>query len=123
MDDILKVEFPLGPRTVIMSRPSDSQLFALAVARKPKAGDAPAVNLRFTERIVRFLEALAGPEQWAGIEDDMMESRVSPSDLLDLFSAVSEFDWAAHEKKMADPEPDSPLPIPGRPAPRVVSGG
>lgn len=129
MDDILKVEFPLGPRTVVMSRPSDAQLFALAVIRKPKDGDDPGVKLRFTERVVRFLEALAGPQQWAGVEDDMMESRITPSELLDLFSDVTGFDWAGaagQQQSAAGPE-DQPVhasePVTEKRTPRVVSGG
>lgn len=129
MDDILKVEFPLGPRTVVMSRPSDAQLFALAITRKPKDGDDPGVKLRFTERVVRFLEALAGPQQWAGVEDDMMESRITPSELLDLFSDVTGFDWAgAAGQQQSTPEPEDqpvrvPEPVTEKRTPRVVSGG
>lgn len=121
MDDILKVEFPLGPRTVVMTRPSDNQLFAITVIRKPTETSDPAVKFRFTERIIRFLEALAGPEQWLTVEDDMLSNVVTPSHLLTLFSDVTQFDWDAHAKSVPT-EPDRAPEAPERPAPRVVSG-
>lgn len=125
MDDILKVEFPIGPRTVIMSRPSDGQLFAITVIRKPKENDGPEVKHRFTERIIRFLEALAGPDQWAGIEDGMLADEIKPVQLFELFTDVTQFDWAAHAKQAqaAALEPDAEPAPDARPAPRVVSGG
>lgn len=122
----MKVEFPLGPRTVIMSRPTEGQAFAFAVTRKPREGDGPAVRLRFTQRIVQFLEALAGPEQWAVVEDELMSGDLRPQDLLSLFEDVASFDWAgaAEAQKPARLDITDPLPLTEkRPAPRVVSGG
>lgn len=125
MDDILKVEFPIGSRTVVMSRPSEGQLFAITVIRKPKEGDGPEVKHRFTERIIRFLEALAGPGQWAGIEDGLLAGEIEPLQLFELFTDVTRFDWAAHARQAeaATPEPDTEPAPDARPAPRVVSGG
>lgn len=124
MDDILKVEFPLGPRSVIMSRPSDSQLFAITVIRKPRENDGPEVKHRFTERIIRFLEVLAGPEQWARVEDGMLADEIQPVQLFELFTDVTHFDWSAHEKKVQETAVvTDEEAAPEKRAPRVVSGG
>ena len=122
----MKVEFPLGSRTVIMSRPTEGQAFAFAVTRKPREGDSPQVRLRFTQRIVQFLEALAGPEQWAVVEDELMSGELRPQDLLGLFEDVASFDWAGAAKAQEPEHADAPATVDvaeKRPAPRVVSGG
>lgn len=122
----MKVEFPLGPRTVIMSRPTEGQAFAFAVTRKPREGDGPAVRLRFTQRIVQFLEALAGPEQWAVVEDELMSGDLRPQDLLSLFEDVASFDWAGAAEAQEPEHAAAPATVDvteKRPAPRVVSGG
>lgn len=122
----MRVEFPLGSRTVIMSRPTESQAFAFAVTRKPREGDGPAVRLRFTQRIVQFLEALAGPQQWEVVEDELMSGDLRPQDLLSLFEDVASFDWAGAAKAQEPEHAAAPATVDvteKRPAPRVVSGG
>jgi hypothetical protein len=123
MDDTMKVEFPLGKRTVIMSRPSEGQMLAITILRMPKEGDEAKVKHRFLQRIIRFMEVLAGPEQWQEIEDALLAEEIEPGELLNLFTDVTQFDWTAHAtEQTAVPEPeDEPEPV--RRAPRVVSGG
>lgn len=119
----MKVEFPLGPRAVVLSRPTEGQLFAITILRMPRDGDDAKTRHRFLERIIRFLEVLAGPDQWAEIEDALLSEQVRPDELLRLFTDVTHFDWAAHAKEQAvQPEPED-KPEPERRAPRVVSGG
>jgi hypothetical protein len=124
MDDTMKVEFPLGNRSVIMSRPSEGQLLAITILRMPKEGDEPAVKHRFLQRIIRFLEVLAGAGQWQEIEDGLLAEEIEPGDLLTLFSDVTQFDWAGLAKAQARPSrrPEDESE-PERRAPRVVSGG
>ena len=123
MDDTMKVEFPLGPRAVVLSRPTEGQLFAITILRMPRDGDDAKTRHRFLERIIRFLEVLAGPEQWSEIEDALLSEQVKPEELLRLFTDVTHFDWAAHAKEQpVQPEPEDE-PEPERRAPRVVSGG
>jgi hypothetical protein len=123
MDDTMKVEFPLGPRAVVLSRPTEGQLFAITILRMPRDGDDAKTRHRFLERIIRFLEVLAGPEQWSEIEDALLSEQVKPEELLGLFSDVTQFDWAAHDAHVRpSPRPEDE-PEPERRAPRVVSGG
>lgn len=127
----MKVEFPLGNRSVIMSRPSEGQLLAITILRMPKEGDEPAVKHRFLQRIIRFLEVLAGAGQWQEIEDGLLAEEIEPGDLLTLFSDVTQFDWEAHDPRndaiqhaIEREEAKQGLsPEPERRVPRVVSGG
>ena len=126
----MKVEFPLGNRSVIMSRPSEGQLLAITILRMPKEGDEAKVKHRFLQRIIRFLEVLAGPEQWQEIEDGLLAEEIEPGDLLTLFSDVTQFDWAAHATdalaeaiEREEIKQGARVPAPERRAPRVVSGG
>lgn len=121
MDDILIVEFPIGPRTVRVRRPSEGALFAMTLLRKPADGSDLQGNYRVVQRLVQFLEKITGPDEWAEIQSGMIDEVIKPKDLLDLFGAVLEFDWNAHETKQA-PEPEQALEQ-ARPVPRVVSGG
>jgi hypothetical protein len=123
MDDTMKVEFPLGNRSVIMSRPSEGQLLAITILRMPKEGDEPAVKHRFLQRIIRFLEVLAGAGQWQEIEDGLLAEEIEPGDLLTLFSDVTQFDWAGQAATPETHHVAETIPEPERRAPRVVSGG
>lgn len=119
----MKVEFPLGPRAVVLSRPTEGQLFAITILRMPRDGDDAKTRHRFLERIIRFLEVLAGPEQWSEIEDALLSEEVKPEELLRLFTDVTHFDWAAHDAHVRpSPRPEDESE-PERRAPRVVSGG
>lgn len=119
----MKVEFPLGNRSVIMSRPSEGQLLAITILRMPKEGDEPAVKHRFLQRIIRFLEVLAGAGQWQEIEDGLLAEEIEPGDLLTLFSDVTQFDWAGQATTPETRHVAETIPEPERRAPRVVSGG
>lgn len=122
MDDSLKVEFPMGNLKIVVSEPTDGQLFALALSRKSNDQD----RTRLVTRLIRVLEALTGPDQWDDvIEAALLGGTLGPEAVIKLAADVLEFDWAAHRKPVAatgavpylHPEP---LPAAG---PRVVSGG
>lgn len=125
MDDILKVEFPIGDQgvTLVLSRPTDAQLFVLALTRQPKTDDE---KMKAVQRIVRVLETLSG-DQWADVvEEGMITGTLTPLDLLGVVNDVIKFPWAEHAKTAeAEAALDSTAvePEPVRPAPRVVSGG
>lgn len=125
MDDNtkLKAEFPIGPRTVVVTEPSSSQKFVLALSRKPADDDVEGRE-KLVRRLLRVLEALVGSDQWYDvIEDGMISEEISPEELVQLASQVLRFDWSAHHAPQALPE-ESPEPeTETRPAPRIVSGG
>lgn len=123
MDDTLKVEFPVGDLKIVVSEPTEGQLFALALSRTSKDAD----RARLVQRLIRVLEALVGPQQWYEvIEDCLISGELAPEQLVKLASDVFEFDWKAHR-------PTAPVPAPvHRPntdvtdsasGPRVISGG
>lgn len=119
MDDTMKVEFPVGSRTVTLSRPSENQLFAVTLLRMPADDASPRERHTLITRMLRFLERLAGPEQWREVEGWMLDEEIVPMDLLQLFEDVLKFPWAEHTPAADEPQEK----IPDRPAPRVVSGG
>lgn len=123
MDDTLKVEFPMGDVKIVVSEPTEGQLFALALSRTSKDAD----RARLVQRLIRVLEMLTGPEQWYDvIEEGLISGTLTPESLVKLASDVFEFDWKAHR-------PAAPVPAAvNRPntdvtdsasGPRVVSGG
>lgn len=126
MDDTLKVEFPLGDFKIVVSEPTDGQLFALALSRTSKDADRE----RLIRRLIRVLEMLTGPEQWYDIiEDALISGDLTPEALVKLASDVFEFPWKEHHKPQ--PAPAGTNLAPGEPltevvpasGPRVVSGG
>lgn len=122
MDDILKVEFPVGDLKIVVSEPTPGQQFALSLSRTSSDTD----KNRLIKRLIRVLEALTGPEQWYGvIEDALISGEMEPDALVNLGVAVLNFDWAAHRKPVAAPEPVDIEDVAASPAagPRVVSGG
>lgn len=119
MDDTMKVEFPVGSRTVTLRRPSDNQLFAVTLLRMPADDAPPKERHSLITRMLRFLERLSGPEQWREVEGWMLDEEITPQDLLQLFEDVLKFPWNEHTEESAVP----PEPIPDRPSPRIVSGG
>lgn len=122
MDDTqqLKAEFPLGDLKIVVSEPTPSQLFALGLSRK--SSDADQAHL--VRRLCRVLEALTGPDQWYDvIEDGLISGEISPTQLIEMASAVLEFPWADYRKPVA-----TPIDVVGTPAapdagPRIIPGG
>lgn len=113
-DDTLKHRFRLGETGphLEVSRPTESQLFVLALSRQSADGGE---RLRLVRRLMRVVEAVVGSSQW----DDVIESRMiagtlDPNDLVDFSQAVLGFDWAALAGAQEAPEP-GPLPTEGEP--------
>lgn len=120
MDD-MRVEFPVTDTvSVTVTRPTEGQMLALALSRKPEARED---QMRLVRRLARILEALMGQEQWDDVfEGKMIAGEIPAQALSDLAQAVLSFDWAA----ASTPEPLSEpvaADTPALPAPRVVSGG
>lgn len=126
MDDTLKVEFPLGEggRAVVVRRPTDNQLFALTLIRRPTSASTTQDRATFMARILSLVESLIEPDVWGQIETDMLSGKLSPEDLLRLVNDVLQFRWTTVDAPDAeDGDPDAPVRIPERPAPRIVRGG
>ena len=126
MDDTkLRAEFPIGKRTVIVTEPSEGQMFVLALSRRPADGDAAATE-KLVRRLLRVLEALVGDDQWYNIiEDGMISEEISPDELVKLAAEVVRFDWSAHRPDLPQEDPAVVLgrEQDDRPAPRIVTGG
>lgn len=119
MDDKkLKAEFPLGDLKIVVTEPSDGQLFALSLGRVSSDGD----NSRLVRRLLRVLEALTGPEQWyETIEDALIEERITPEQLIRMADDVFRFPWKEHREPQEVPA-ETPSTPPSA-VPRIVSGG
>lgn len=130
MDD-MRVEFPVTDTvSVTVTRPTEGQMLALALSRKPEARED---QMRLVKRLARILEALMGQEQWDDVfEGKMIAGEIPAQALGDLAHDILTFDWV----KAADPDPlqdaldreearqsGVPAVVPTRPAPRIVSGG
>lgn len=107
MDDTLKHTFPLGSPpaavSVTVSRPTEGQMFILAMSRETAEG---AERMRLIKRLIRVLETLTGPDQWDSvIETAMISGSVTPLELVDFAQKVFVFDWAALEKSLPQPGP------------------
>jgi len=125
----MRVEFPLGAsgETITVTRPTENQLFALTLLRKPTEGSDHKTKHHFIERVIRFLERLTGTEQWSRVEELLFDDVIGAADVLALFGDIMEFEWDKHAPQaqaQADAEAESGMvAVPTRPAPRVVSGG
>lgn len=110
----------MGDLKIVVSEPTDGQLFALALSRTSKDAD----RARLVQRLIRVLETLTGPEQWYDvIEDALIGGTVSPEQLVKLASDVFEFPWADHRKPVTAPANIEGIPAAPDAGPRVVSGG
>lgn len=119
MDDRLKVEFPLGELKIIVSEPTQGQLFALSLSRTSHEGG----RVKAVYRALRVLELLVGPDQWEIIEESMITGDTTPETLVKMTGDVFEFRWSDHKapEDVPDTSPEPPHAPPS--APRVVSGG
>lgn len=120
----MRVEFPIGDtgEMITVTRPSENQLFALTILRKPTEGSDHKTKHHFIERVIRFLERLTGPDQWSRVEELLFDERIGAADVLALFGDIMEFKWDEYATQ-AVPGPAPEEPATTRPAPRVVSGG
>jgi len=93
MDDTTqRAAFPFGDTDLILTRPTDSQIFALALSR---AG-SDAETGRTVRRVLRVLEKLAGPEAWEGVvEEALIEGTVHPEELMRVAEELVKFPWDA----------------------------
>lgn len=125
MDDTLKVEFPLGEggRVVAVRRPTDHQLFALTLIRRPTSASTTQERATFMARVLSLVESLIQPNVWGQIETDMLRGELSPEDLLLLVNEVLQFRWATVDAPMPEHGEESDSRVPERPAPRIVRGG
>lgn len=122
MDDntTVKAEFPIGDsgKTVVVSRPTDQQMFLISLSRKPST---PAESRRLIQRLFGVLEMLMGEEQWYDVvEYGLMRSEFAPDDVFSLARDIMNFEWPTGTDNIS---PDSAPATPERPAPRLVSGG
>lgn len=99
-DDTLQVEFPLGPDTIVVSRPKPAALVALQLSRMPGRGDKEAVG-RTVRRIFMFLEGVTSKAEYNKIDDGMLTGVFEVNDVLDLINDIVRFDWDGAE----NPEP------------------
>lgn len=95
-DDTLQVEFPLGPDTIIVSRPKPAALVALQLSRMPGRDDKEAVG-RTVRRIFMFLEGVTSKDEYNKIDDGMLTGAHEVNDVLDLINDIVKFDWDAAE--------------------------
>lgn len=100
-DDTLQVEFPLGPDTIVVSRPKPAALVALQLSRMPGRDDKEAVG-RTVRRIFMFLEGVTRAAEYNKIDDGMLTGAYEVNDVLDLINDIVRFDWDAAEQD-ADP--------------------
>jgi hypothetical protein len=125
-DDTLRVEFPLGDTTIVVTEPSDQQLFLLVLTRKPQDGDV-ADSMKLVKRLFRVFEKIVGEDQWENvIEEGLLEARFTPNQVMQLISDVIRFPWSEHSKAVQTAaEEAAPVPVveAKRPGPRIVSGG
>lgn len=119
-DNTPRAEFPIGDsgKTVILSRPTNEQMFLISLSRQPKSANE---SRRLVQRLFGVLEILAGEDQWYDlIEDGMLRGDFRPEDVIGLTQQVMKFDWPKEgQASEEDPAPAAPE----RPAPRLVSGG
>lgn len=116
MDDTTqRAAFPFGDTEVILTRPTDSQLFVLALSR---TGGSQADQERTVRRILRVVEKLIGPDAWADVvEEALIEGHATPEDLMRVVEALLKFDWNEGETgpgPVAAPEPVTPERTPRR---------
>jgi len=100
MDDTTqRAAFPFGDTELILTRPTDSQIFALALSR---AG-SDAETGRTVRRVLRVLEKLAGPEAWESVvEEALIEGTVHPEELMRVAEELVKFQW---DEVLPTPEP------------------
>lgn len=125
-DNQIKVSFPLGSGDleVMASRPTEGQMFVLALSRKPTNDDKQG-QFRMIQRVTRVMESLVGPDQWSMIEDALMADEITVMELMSLVGSIMQFDWSlgVQEEPATEPAPAPPVVVKPERAPRVVSGG
>jgi hypothetical protein len=106
MDDTMKHTFEIAtdagpPLTVTATRPTEAQMFVLALSRESVEGTE---RMRLIRRLMRVLELLIGQQQWDDvIETAMLEGRMAPTELAALAMRIFTFDWASLEKAQNQP--------------------
>lgn len=127
-DNQIKVSFPLGSGDfeVMASRPTEGQMFVLALSRKPADND-PQGQFKMVQRVTRVMESLVGAEQWSRIEDALLTGEITVMELMSLVGSIMKFDWTlgAQEETATLSEfvPQTPVVAKPERQPRVVSGG
>lgn len=97
MDDTVTRKFPAykGGPEIEVSRPTDGQMFVLALSREPSSGQE---QLRLVRRLMKVLESLTGTEQWDRvIETAMIDGSMTPFDLVGFAQTILQFDWSGDE--------------------------
>ena len=91
------------PLTVTAPRPTEAQMFVLALSRE---GGEGTERMRLIRRLMRVLELLIGQQQWDNvIETAMLDGRMAPTELAALAMRIFTFDWASLEKAQDTPAP------------------
>lgn len=115
-DNRTQAEFPLSGGTVTVMAPTEGQLFALTLVRRPGPDSTGKEKHRFTERVVRLFESLIGDEQWVLVENRMLAGELSPMELMTCIEQILTFDWNGSQDAVPDPAPVKSNPF-------LVSGG
>ena len=104
MKHTFEIETDAGPSlTITATRPTEAQMFVLALSRESVEG---AERMRLIRRLMRVLELLIGQQQWDNvIETAMLDGRMAPTELAALAMRIFTFDWASLEKAQDTPAP------------------
>lgn len=99
--------FEFAGRDVVVYRPTDGQMMALALTRQARDNGAMFKAVR---RMFAVLEACIDTDEYEQMEDELITGRARPEDFTTLLENVVNCNWDDEQSAPAEPDPEPEAP-------------